>query len=302
MGSFIGHAIPGIFLLYFGIYFTIQAMVAMRKNPSSPRSLSKQVGMDWLLLDNPKHMILVLICASIGIIFEWPNVIPGVSPPLETGLAHITLYAGFVVFSVATLLQKKSILPETSSTVALAVINGLLANTWYAHAAMKNRSTDVMVHRTQGLVTFLTCFFIFTTLVASKGYRAFVLISGACFSMQGMWLLAIAFMFFKWRGGHISDPDQKKVNPHMPIVAFSWCVYTLMFFYGLVYVILRRFIKPAEAECKYEKPPEESEETFTTFCEAKKDSHGFEDDIDIEMHEIATNSSSGVGLSVAHED
>ncbi|GAB5353247.1 hypothetical protein AAMO2058_000021000 [Amorphochlora amoebiformis] len=245
MGSFAGHAIPGAFLLFFGLAYTIQAFLQQKKRKGNRQRSTEGPadhiafphGLDYVFLERSSLIVGSIFASFIGLIIEWPNLIPSVSTNLETGLVHMSLYGGYFVWSTATLAQRSfSLAPPGSITVLLAVVNTLVGLGWSSHADMKEDMVDELMHKLLSYICYFAAFSAIATLFQKHSIAVFSTLFAT--ALHGLWLIGISFLLFD--ATKPINNQQKPVEHYQVIVSFNAIVYILLSIFLIGYNIVHR--------------------------------------------------------------
>ncbi|XP_066277220.1 transmembrane protein 45B-like [Branchiostoma lanceolatum] len=257
MGNFIGHAAPGCFFMFFGLWWTIRysVMWASRLGGRTTRSAHEACccsGPLRFLKRVPIEGLVKMTIATGGIIFEqlvahWILIDP------KTGHFHIlgnwqhtTMYAFFLLNGFCdVLIALKAPLPSgiDFATLSLAVsVEGLL---FFYHL---HGRTDLDVHVHQLLILAIAPSVAVTGLEAWNPRTVHLpMLRAALAMLQGTWLWQAGFILYPPFPGHEWDLENHE-NMMFVSMAFCWHILGILLFMCVVYTVVYHIYQAKEKQ------------------------------------------------------
>lgn len=189
MGTFVGHVLPGLFFLCFGVRWS---HVAIRKYLTDPSA-------DKFSVPSQKEAWVKLVCCVIGTIGEFTQGYVG-----DNNVHHILMYAAFGLNAGMELMANS--LPHESSRCSLLFALFVQAFISFSHTHGRNQ-LDTRIH---GLLFFATIMSMVGVMMemSRPQYLLSSLFKSMCFATQGSWLIQIAFILYNPFPGAVAwDPD-----------------------------------------------------------------------------------------------
>ena len=246
MGTFIGHALPGAFLIVLSIWWIIQyayTRIALDNGRLRPRSRCL-----YALHRLPVEGALIVFLAVVGFIAEmmypapkWTMIDSEGKWKHQVEWQHVTMYTYFGIYG-AVCVMARTCIPSASKFEkpfgALAFfIEGFL---FYFHTHGRN-DLDIHIHLMLVVAIFI-CFLATLGEVWYKDDQLFYLIRVVFTLLQGTWFWHVGIVLYWPPGGETWDPEDH-LNVMFTTVFFTWHLaidmLILLFVYGITALILK---------------------------------------------------------------
>ncbi|KAJ0032121.1 hypothetical protein NQD34_002202 [Periophthalmus magnuspinnatus] len=244
MGSFPGHALPGSFFLFWGLWWGMKSslwhLTRRNKSTGSTRLPSRAAQRRLEIIESSA----IVFCSTVGILVEQ---FAANGPKLQLydvsenhwkdlmNWQHSTMYLLFGLAGAVSLIVHTTAaapLPLDRLMLCVAFFNEGFLFLYHLHG---RAMLDVMVHQLllyaifgQALIAFLEVF--------HRGNVILELMRSALTILQGSWFWQIGFVLYPPRGPQWDLKDHSNVM--FVVMCFSWHLMFALLFTGLVYSIV----------------------------------------------------------------
>ncbi|XP_019641381.1 PREDICTED: transmembrane protein 45B-like [Branchiostoma belcheri] len=257
MGNFPGHAIPGSFFLFFGLWWTIRysVMWARRmggRNTGSAAEVCCNNGPGRFLKRVPVEGLCKTMFGIAGIVEEqlvahWTLIDPRTQQFHELDIwQHNTMYLFFALNGIFDILiAMRAPVPSGIDYVSLSLaysVEGLLFF-YHLHGRI---GLDVRLHRLLVLAAGL-CAAVSGLEAWKPGTLLLPMVRTACTLLQGTWFWQVGWILYPPFPGHEWDLESHE-NMMFVSMAFCWHILGILLFMSVVYTVVYHIYQAKEKQ------------------------------------------------------
>lgn len=212
MGSFSGHFLSGLCLLFFGGLSAERLLREMATGQGYP--VVKEGGLTTVKLNhfflyNNMFDLFVIAATICGLLIECPNILPiSTHAPMHRAIPHLFLYSLHTFCAITNILQSFHYLPEKTSIYVFLVSYYFIGEIWYYHSLMQDGAEQRFHQLANKICIFVTlCSLTALFFPAQRIPSQLGLLLGV--TMHGLWMWTIAFTLFDVQ--NLTSPEKTDV-------------------------------------------------------------------------------------------